>query len=522
MRMALFVAGLGAAITATTLVLGQPKPSPQTPTPAVRQPPETSAAQVERGKYLTQLGDCMACHTQEGGARFAGGRPVETPFGTIVSANITPDRDTGIGGWNANQFYRAMHEGIDDQGKHLYPAFPYNYYTKVTREDADAIFAYLRSIPAVQHRFKRNELRFPFNIRALMAGWNAIFLNKGPYRPDPSKSAEWNRGAYLVEGLGHCQACHTPQDLMGAPKKDRAFQGGTFAEWFAPDITGNKRVGIGSWDDDSLREFLRRGTNVHSAASAEMGEVVAFSTSQMNDADLNAVITYVRSIGASPDRKVQPPDGAVMKQGEAIWQDACSACHRMDASGVPRYFPPLRQDANLQQPDPTTLVHFILTGTRKIPTNAAPTALSMPAFYWKLDDAQVAAVATYARNSWGNAASPVTAEEVKKLRAKLKVEHVPPEHPAPTNLAHPGPNTFAPAGTDSRDNGTQNAGRAAPADLQIPTAATMGAAPAKGPGPTAQGASSGTGSKTGASGGGSNANEHGKGHPAGVPTGGPG
>jgi mono/diheme cytochrome c family protein len=479
MRTALFVAGLGVAIGAATLVFGQPKSSPQVSAPPVRQPPGASASQVERGKYLTALGDCVACHTQEGGARFAGGRPVETPFGTIVSANITPDQSTGIGGWNADQFYRALHEGIDDEGEHLYPAFPYNYYTRVTREDSDAIFAYLRSIPAMQHRFKRNELRFPFNIRALMIGWNALFLHKGPYRSDPSKSAEWNRGAYLVEGLGHCQACHTPQDMMGAPKKDKAFQGGVFAEWFAPDITANKRVGVGSWDDASLREFLRRGNNVHSAASGEMGEVVAFSTSQMNDADLNAVLTYVRSIEASPDAKVTRPEQAVMKQGEAIWQDACSACHQMDASGVPRYFPPLKQDANLQQSDPTTLVHFILTGTRKIPTDAAPTPLSMPAFYWKLDDQQVAAVATYARNSWGNAASPVTADQVKKLRAKLKVEHLPPEHPQAANLAHPGPNTFAPAGTDSRENGTNVAGRPAPANLQIPTtAAAMGSGPA--------------------------------------------
>jgi len=520
-RMALFIAGLGAAILATTLVFGQPKSSPQRLAPAVRQPPGTSAAQLERGKYLTELGDCVSCHTQAGGARFAGGRPVETPFGTIVSANITPDKDTGIGDWSADQFYRALHEGIDDEGKHLYPAFPYNYYTNVTREDTDAIFAYLRSIPAVHHDFKRNKLRFPFNIRALMAGWNALFLKQGPYRPDPSKPAEWNRGAYLVQGLGHCQACHTPQDILGAPKKDRAFQGGIFAEWFAPDITANKRVGIGGWDDDSLREFLRRGSNVHSAASGEMGEVVAFSTAEMNDADLNSVITYLRSVGASPDRKVEQPDAAVMRQGQAIWQDACSACHQMDASGVPRYFPPLRHSANLQQSDPTTVVHFILTGTRKIPTDLAPTPLSMPAFYWKLDDQEIAAVATYARNSWGNAAAPVTADEVKKLRAKLKVEHVPPQHPAPTNLAHPGPNTLAPAGTDSRDNGTHNAGRAAAANLQIPTAAAMGGAAAKGPGSTAQGAPSAT-ATTGASGAGSKANGHGKGHPAGVPTGGPG
>jgi mono/diheme cytochrome c family protein len=522
MRIALLaIAALGAAVTATTLVFGQPKSSPQTSPPTMRQPGGTSQAQVQRGKYLADLGDCVACHTQEGGARFAGGRPVETPFGTIVSANITPDKDSGIGGWTADQFYRAMHEGIDDQGKHLYPAFPYNYYTNVTREDSDAIFAYLESLKPVSHRFKRDELRFPFNIRTLMAGWNMLFLKKGPYRPDPSKSAEWNRGAYLVEGLGHCQACHTPQDMMGAPKKDRAFQGGTFAEWFAPDITANKRVGIGDWDNDSLREFLRRGTNVHSAATAEMGEVVAFSTAQMNDADLNAVMTYLRGIGASPERKVQQADQAVMHQGEAIWQDACSACHLMDAKGVPRYFPPMRQDANLQQPDPTTLVHYILAGARKTPTDGAPTPLSMPAFYWKLDDAQVAAVATYARNSWGNAADPVTAEQVKKLRAKLKLDHVPPPKPMPTDLTHPGPNTWASAGTDSRQNGTPSAGQSAPANLEIPTTAAMGNGPSK-RAATPESANSPAGKPKGPSGGSGYVNQRGGNGRAGESTGGPG
>lgn len=509
MRIALLaLAALGAAITATTLVFAQPNSSPQTSPAPAQQPPGASQSQVQRGEYLADLGDCVACHTQEGGARFAGGRPVQTPFGTIVSANITPDKDSGIGDWTADQFYRAMHEGIDDEGKHLYPAFPYNYYTNVAREDSDAILAYLKSLPPVRHQFKRDELRFPFNIRALMIGWNVLFLHKGPYRPDPSKSAQWNRGAYLVEGLGHCEACHTPQNFMGAPKKDEAFRGGRFAQWFAPDITGNKRVGIGEWDDKSLRDFLRSGTNVHSAATAEMGEVVAFSTARMSDADLDAVIAYLRSLGASPDRKVQQPDQSVMHVGQAIWQDQCSACHQMDASGVPRFFPPIKQDANLQQPDPTSIVHFILAGARKMPTDRAPTPLTMPAFYWKLDDAQVAAVATYARNSWGNAADPVTADQVKKLRAALKLEHVPPPKPQPTDLTHPGPNTWASAGTDSRQNGTSSAGKAAPANLEIQTAAGMGTAPAN-RAATPESANSPAGKPKAPAGGSGEVNQHG-------------
>jgi mono/diheme cytochrome c family protein len=543
MRTTILLAALvGAALTASTLVLGQPKSTPQTPsqpasaaaaaassgattTTAQTTPPVTAAAPANskqpmgRGEYLVALGDCVACHTQEGGARFAGGRPVATPFGTILSANITPDKDTGIGGWTADQFYRAMHEGVDDEGQHLYPAFPYNYYTNVTREDSDAMFAYLRTLQPVQHKMNRNQLSFPFNIRALMTAWNWLYLDKGPYRPDASKSAAWNRGAYLVEGLGHCQACHTPKTIMGGPKGSEPFRGGIFGTWFAPDITSNQRVGIGGWKDDALREFLRHGNNVHSAASGEMGDVVAFSTSLANDEDLNAIITYLRSVGASPDANVSAPDAAVMKQGKAIWEDSCSACHRMDGSGVPRYFPPLQHDANAQQSDPTTVIHFILAGTRKVPTGGAPTPLSMPAYDWKLNDAQVAAVATYVRNSWGNAAPAFTADQVKDLRGKLHyVRKV--EHPPLDAMAHPGPGTLAPANTDSRDNGTAKAGHAAPGDDQIATAPAGGSSAAQGAG--TMGASSATSPAAGASaagnGGSSGGNSKQEGHPAGVPT----
>jgi mono/diheme cytochrome c family protein len=537
MRKQLLIGAVLTAIAAGTLVLGQPKSAPQTPAPAANPPSGVPKAQLDRGRYLTEVGDCVACHTQQGGERLAGARPVETPFGTLLSANITPDKDTGIGNWNADQFYRAMHEGIDNQGKHLYPAFPYNYYTNVTREDSDAIFAYLRSVPPVHKQFERNKLPFPFKIRQLMIGWNLLFLHKGPYRPDSSKSAAWNRGAYLVQGLGHCEACHTPMNVLGAPKSGKSFHGGRFGEWFAPDITPNKRVGIGAWDDDSLREFLRRGLNVHSSASGEMGEVVAFSTSQMNDADLNAVIGYLRTAQASPDAKVASADAAVMKQGQAIWQDSCSACHQMDAGGVPRYFPPLQHDPNVQQTDPTTLVHFILAGTRKVPTGSAPTPLSMPAFDWKLDDQQVAAVATYVRNSWGNAAQPVDADEVHKLRDKLKRPQGHPEMQPDARLAHPGPNTLAPPGTDSRDNGSAQAGRAAPSQDSI-AAGTSGnsgsgaagsatktlgnSGPSSADKTSGGSGASGGGGGSGAAAGGGGSGKQEKGHPAGVPTGGPG
>lgn len=498
-----------AAAAATSLVFGQPKTS-QPSTPPQAQPTGASNVQLQRGRYLVAAGDCVACHTQKGGARFAGGRPVQTPFGTLLSANITPDQDTGIGGWTADQFYRALHEGIDDEGKHLYPAFPYNYYTGITREDSDAMFAYLRSVQPVRHDFERNKLPFPYNQRWLLVFWNWMFLHKGPMQPDTSKSAQWNRGAYLVQALGHCEACHTAKDFLGGPKDGANFRGGIFGTWFAPDITANQRTGIGAWTDDELREFLRRGLNVHSDASGEMGEMVAFSSSQMSDDDLNAVVTYLRGIPASPTKSPQTPDAAVMKEGQAIWQDTCSACHRMDASGVPRYFPPLAHDAFAQQNDPTSVIHYILAGTRHVPTDKGPTALSMPAYDWKLDDQQVAAVATFVRNSWGNTADPVSADQVKKLRGQLHFEQMLPAEslPVKSDMAHPGPNTLAPAGSDSRDNGTAQAGRAAPSNDTLQT----NAAGASGSGGTGGQAAQGGGKQQ----------EHGKGHPAGVPTGGPG
>ncbi|MEB0059704.1 cytochrome c [Variovorax sp. LG9.2] len=419
----------------------------------------STPASVERGKYLVAMGDCVACHTHKGGKPFAGGRPLQTPFGTVLSANLTPDAQTGIGRYTADTFYRAMSQGVDDDEHHLYPAFPYNYYTKITRDDSDAMFAYLRTLPPVSHALDRNRLPFPFNIRAVMVVWNWMFLDKGTYQPDTTKSAEWNRGAYLVEGLAHCAACHTPKNILGGNKSSEPFYGGRFGEWFAPDITPNQRVGIGSWKPDELFAFLHEGHNVHSAASGEMGEVVGYSTSQMTRADLAAVITYLGDVKASPVEKVAPPDTAVMHQGEAIWRDQCIACHAANAKGVPLYFPPLMANANLQQRNPTTVIHYILEGASKIATDQAPTQLAMPAFNWKLDDQQVAAVATYARNSFGNTASAVTAMQVADLRKKLKPIANTTGATTPALITHPGPGTLTSAGTSSTDNGTPQAGR---------------------------------------------------------------
>ena len=449
-----------AALAAGVLGMGS-SVSGQTPAAATAAAGSPTAAQIERGRYLAALGDCIACHTPAGRAEFSGGRPIVTPFGTVLSANLTPDRATGIGRYTPDTFYRALHEGLDHEGRHLYPAFPYVNYTKVTRQDADAIYAYLRSLPPVTHAVDRNQLSFPFNIRGLMSIWNWMYFEPGNFKSNPAKPAEWNRGAYLVEGLGHCQACHTPRNAMGGAKRDQAFRGGAFDTWFAPDITPNTRIGIGSWQREDLLEFLRSGLNMHSAASGEMGEVVGYSSSQMSDADLSAIAVYLADQPASPMPDVRPVGDAQLSQGRAIWQDTCSACHREEGAGVPRYFPPLKGNANLQQRDPTTVLHYILAGARHAPTAKAPTPLSMPSFAWKLDDGQIAAVATYARNSWGNAAPAVTASQVADLRRRLIKTGPAATAAAPKDLKHPGPLTLAPAETDSRENGTLHAGNAA-------------------------------------------------------------
>jgi len=382
---------------------------------------QSSPDPVARGRYLAVAGDCEACHTTPGGARFAGARPIRTPFGIIYSANITPDLTTGIGAWTADEFYRAMHKGVGHGGKNLYPAFPYPYFTHMTRADVDDVRAYLATIPAVDQPKPPNQLPFPFNIRFLLKLWNALFFRAGEFRPDPAKSAAWNRGAYLVWGPGHCGGCHTPKNFLAADRNSRALQGGRLDNWVAVNLTGDPRQGLASWDEADIVEYLRSGRNARASASGSMQEVIYYSTSRMSDADLAAIATYLKDLppGApKPARKA--PSAAAMRAGEAIFTDVCSACHQANGEGVPRIFPPLAGDVSVQAKDPTTVVRIILEGTRAVPTPARPTPTAMPAFAWKLDDDAIASVATFVRNSWGNSAPPVSAGKVAKLRRRTK------------------------------------------------------------------------------------------------------
>ena len=437
---------------------------------AIERPPATATA-IERGRYLAAAGDCAGCHTTEGAAPYAGGRPLQTPFGTVLSANLTPDA-SGLKGWSADQFWRAMHEGVSANGDHLYPAFPYNYFSRMPRTDTDALFAYLQSLPPVANKPDRNQLPFPFNIRALVSVWNLLYLDPAEFKPDPAHDAQWNRGAYLVEGPGHCAACHTPKTVLGGPQKGHDFQGGAFGTWFAPDLTPNGRSGLGGWTRDETVQFLRAGRNAHASASGEMGLVVQDSTSLLADDDLQAIAAYLADRAASPSPAMTPPDTAQMKIGEAIFVDECSACHLGRGQGQTLAFPPLARSANVQQTDPATALHIILAGAQAAPTRAAPTAFTMPSFAWKLDDRQVAAVATYVRNEWGNAAPAVTADQVAKLRDKLAFDPHTNGATKATPLSRPGPHTLGVAGTDSRDNGGAQAGRVAPASDAAAGAAT--------------------------------------------------
>jgi mono/diheme cytochrome c family protein len=381
---------------------------------------EPSFALLKRGKALTDAGDCVACHTAEKGKPFAGGRPVETPFGTIYSANITPDTATGIGNWTSDDFYRAMHEGVDPAGHRLYPAFPYPYFTKLTREDVEAIRVYLRTLDPVKNTPRANDLIWPLNYRVFLRGWNWMFFDAGTFAPDPHKSAVWNRGAYLVEGPGHCGACHTPKNIFGADKKDQRLAGGQLQNWFAPRITNAARRGIGSWQKDEIVEYLKTGRNAHSGATGLMAEVVADSTSKMSKEDLEAIATYLKDTPGSNEGSSDKPSAAVMPAGEAIFKDSCAGCHQSNGEGVGRMFPPLKANANAQSADPTTVLRVILNGAQTVATDARPTPVAMPAYRWKLSDAQIAAVASYVRNAWGNSAPAVSKDDVKSERGTLQ------------------------------------------------------------------------------------------------------
>src|ERR1700749_1074272 len=267
------------------------------------------------GRFLGGLGDCPICHTAPGASSkpYAGGYALHAYFGTVYSTNITPDNETGIGRWSKDQFYRALHAGVGADGRHLYPAFPYLYFTKASRADSDAIFAYLRTVQPVRRRSPPNRLMFPTNIRFGMAFWNALFLDSSPLKPDPSRAGQWNRGRTLVDGLGHCGGCHTPKTFLFTDKGDRYLQGTTIDGWVAPNLTGSRRTGLGEWTASDIATYLKTGANRFGRAVGAMQDVVRVSTSQMNDDDRAAIATYRKSLPSAPEKEPRKPDTSEMQ-----------------------------------------------------------------------------------------------------------------------------------------------------------------------------------------------------------------
>ena len=383
---------------------------------------DLSWSEVERGRYLAIASNCVSCHTDlaNDGPPWSGGREMETPFGVIITPNITPDEETGIGLWTRDDLWTAMHEGRRRDGAYMYPAFPYTHFTRMPREDVDALYAYLRTLPPVRaDHVPEDELPLPLQLRASIAGWNLLHFEPGVFVPDPAQSDEWNRGAYLVTGPGHCGACHTPRNILGGEQEDEFLRGGVLEGWHAPNIRGGENGGIAHWSHEDIVSFLGTGRNEHTAAMQRMGEVVSFSTQHMTDEDLSAIATYLRSLDDPPRQQYNPPAEAVMNAGAAIYFDNCAACHHADGSGEPYMFARLDGSNKVQSDDPTTVIRIILEGAQAIPTDAHPGPLGMPAFDWKLSDENIADLVSYLRNAWGNTGESVSASDVADIRESL-------------------------------------------------------------------------------------------------------
>ena len=376
----------------------------------------TSAfAATDAGKYQSVLGDCEGCH----GKNLAGGIALATPFGRLVTPNITPDRETGIGNYSAEDFRQAMKAGVAPGGKLLYPAMPYPAYAHMRDSDIAALWNYLHAVKPVRNSVKVNQLRFPFNLRFMMRGWNLLFFAPQPHADTAGKSAAWNRGAYLVNGAAHCGACHTPKNAFGADK-GAAMSGASLQGWFAPDLTSDRNSGLGAWSVGDITEYLQTGRNSHSLASGPMAEAVENSTSKMSDADLRAIAVYLKDLPASRGNGGGATGvEAQMKVGALAYDISCASCHGRDGKGS-LLFPPLAGNAMVRQGRVDTVVAMVLAGGKGAATPKAPTGPGMPSFAWRLNDEKVANILTYVRNNWGNRAPAVSAETVGRIRSSLR------------------------------------------------------------------------------------------------------
>jgi len=392
-----------------------------------------SEALIARGAYLARAGNCMGCHTAQGGERYAGGRPIATPFGTVFASNLTPDDQTGIGAWSSTQFWRALHNGRSKNGRLLYPAFPYPNYTQVTREDSDAIFVYLNSLPAVAQPNQRHALRFPYNLQTALAVWRALYFRPGVHQPDASRSAPWNRGAYLVKGLGHCGACHTARNALGASSQEMDLAGGLIPmqNWYAPSLTSPNEAGVGQWNRAEIVTLLKNGIAPRASVSGPMAQVVRHSTQYLSHEDLGAMAQFLmelptadqKSGAPAPSASAPPAPTLNAARGAKLYEQHCAQCHGKNGQGVggqgaPNAYPALAGNRAITMTQTVNLVQMVLNGGYAPATQGNPRPFGMPPFVLVLNDTDVAAVLTHIRRSWGNQASAVTPLEVNRIREK--------------------------------------------------------------------------------------------------------
>ncbi len=409
--------------------------------------PSTTTATVDpalvaRGAYVAKLADCAACHSVPGTPDFSGGLPMHAPIGTIFSTNITPDPETGIGRYSLRDFTRTLRKGVSPR-HHLYPAMPYPSLAKVSDDDIAALYAYfMHGVKPVRRVPPRTNLTFPFDQRWGLAAWNVAFRPSTTYQPDPKHDAAWNRGAYLVQSLGHCGSCHTPRGLAYEERgydegSSHYLAGGVNDHWSAPNLTGDGVVGLGRWSKDQLVRFLKTGHNAHQMAFGPMKQVVEDSAQYMTDDDLDAIATYLKSLPSSTPRHRDlttdttqaltvswAETGDVRRPGDGLYRNFCAKCHGRDGRGDPAKAPALAGSAIVRSIAADSVIHIVLAGGRPHDAPGVPTVDAMPPFDREFDDAEVADVASYVRRSWGNDAPPVDARMVRRLRKSVADEDV--------------------------------------------------------------------------------------------------
>ena len=388
---------------------------------------EATPQRVERGRYLALAGNCATCHTTRGGAPYAGGVVIDTPFGAVVAGNLTPDKTHGIGAWSAAEFWRAMHHGRSKDGRLLYPAFPYPSFTRLTREDSDAIYAYLQqAVPASARPNDAHRLRFPYDTQAALAVWRAFSFRPATFVARADQPAEWNRGAYLVDGLGHCIACHGARNTLGATQEARGLSGGSLLVegWYAPSLTSPREAGVADWSTPDIVALLQTGTSARGSVMGPMADVVYRSTQHLNDADLRAMARYLQQLPTDGDHgKAAAPgeatagasgrrDESLMLRGQKIYDQRCAYCHGDQGQGQAGAFPPLAGNRAVLMDSPVNLIQIVRRGGFLPSTRGNPRPHGMPPFAQVLDDNDVSAVLSFVRGSWGNDAPVVTARDM--------------------------------------------------------------------------------------------------------------